>query len=139
MHPDPYENLEKKYKVGKIYDGTVTKVVDYGAFVKLEEGLEGLVHQSSLSWTKKNIHPSKILSSSQKIKVKVIELDTEKRRISLSYKDTLENPWTAFTKKYSTGSVVNTKIKNIADFALFVSIENSEFDGMIHQNDISWN
>ena len=138
MHPDPYENLEKKYKVGKIYDGMVTKVVDYGAFVKLEEGLEGLVHQSSLSWTKKNIHPSKILSSSQKIKVKVIELDTEKRRISLSYKDTLENPWAAFTKKYSTGSVVNTKIKNIADFALFVSIENSEFDGMIHYKDLSW-
>jgi len=138
MHPDPYENLEKKYKVGKIYDGTVTKVVDYGAFVKLEEGLEGLVHQSCLSWTKKNIHPSKILSSSQKIKVKVIELDTEKRRISLSYKDTLENPWTAFIKKYPAGSIVNTKIKNIADFALFVSIENSEFDGMIHYKDISW-
>ena len=138
MHPDPYENLEKKYKVGKIYDGTVTKVVDYGAFVKLEEGLEGLVHQSCLSWTKKNIHPSKILSSSQKIKVKVIELDTEKRRISLSYKDTLENPWAAFIKKYPTGSIVNTKIKNIADFALFVSIENSEFDGMIHYKDISW-
>ena len=138
MHPDPYENLEKKYKVGKIYDGTVTKVVDYGAFVKLEEGLEGLVHQTSLSWTKKNIHPSKILSSSQKIKVKVIELDTEKRRISLSYKDTLENPWAAFIKKYPTGSIVNAKIKNIADFALFVSIENSEFDGMIHYKDISW-
>ena len=138
MHPDPYENLEKKYEVGKIYDGTVTKIVDYGAFVKLQEGLEGLVHQSSLSWTKKNIHPSKILSSSQKIKVKVIELDTEKRRISLSYKDTLENPWTAFTKKYEVGSIVNTKVKNIADFALFVSIENSEFDGMIHYKDISW-
>ena len=138
MHPDPYENLEKKYEIGKIYDGTVTKIVDYGAFVKLQEGLEGLVHQSSLSWTKKNIHPSKILSSSQKIKVKVIELDTEKRRISLSYKDTLENPWTAFTKKYEVGSIVNTKVKNIADFALFVSIENSEFDGMIHYKDISW-
>ena len=138
MHPDPYENLEKKYEVGKIYDGTVTKIVDYGAFVKLQEGLEGLVHQSSLSWTKKNIHPSKILSSSQKIKVKVIELDTDKRRISLSYKDTLENPWTAFTKKYKVGSIVNTKVKNIADFALFVSIENSEFDGMIHYKDISW-
>ena len=138
MHPDPYENLEKKYEVGKIYDGTVTKIVDYGAFVKLQEGLEGLVHQSSLSWTKKNIHPSKILSSSQKIKGKVIELDTEKRRISLSYKDTLENPWTAFTKKYEVGSIVNTKVKNIADFALFVSIENSEFDGMIHYKDISW-
>ena len=138
MHPDPYENLEKKYKVGKIYDGTVTKVVDYGAFVKLEEGLEGLVHQSCLSWTKKNIHPSKILSSSQKIKVKVIELDTEKRRISLSYKDTLENPWSSFIKKYPAGSIVNTKIKNVADFALFASIENSEFDGMIHYKDISW-
>ena len=138
MHPDPYENLEKKYQVGKIYDGTVTKIVDYGAFVKLQEGLEGLVHQSSLSWTKKNIHPSKILSSSQKIKVKVIELDTTKRRISLSYKDTQENPWTAFTNKYKAGSVVNTRIKNIADFALFVSIENSEFDGMIHYKDISW-
>ena len=138
MHPDPYENLEKKYEVGKIYDGTVTKIVDYGAFVKLQEGLEGLVHQSSLSWTKKNIHPSKILSSSQKKKVKVIELDTDKRRISLSYKDTLENPWTAFTKKYEVGSIVNTKVKNIADFALFVSIENSEFDGMIHYKDISW-
>ena len=135
---DPYDNLEKKYEIGKIYDGTVTKIVDYGAFVKLQEGLEGLVHQSSLSWTKKNVHPSKILSSSQKIKVKVIELDTEKRRISLSYKDTLENPWTAFTKKYQVGSIVNTKIKNIADFALFVSIENSEFDGMIHYKDISW-
>jgi len=138
MHPDPYENLEKKYKVGQIYDGTVTKIVDYGAFVKLQEGLEGLVHQSSLSWTKKNIHPSKILSSSQKIKVKVIELDTEKRRISLSYKDTLENPWTLFIKKYPNGSTVNTKVKNIADFALFVSIEDTEFDGMIHYKDISW-
>ena len=138
MHPDPYENLEKKYQVGKIYDGIVTKIVDYGAFVKLQEGLEGLVHQSHLSWTKKNIHPSRILSSSQKIKVKVIEIDTEKRRMSLSYKDTLENPWTSFVKKYPTGSIVNTKIKNIADFALFVSIENSEFDGMIHYKDISW-
>ena len=138
MHPDPYENLEKKYQVGKIYDGTVTKIVDYGAFVKLQEGLEGLVHQSSLSWTKKNIHPSKILSSSQKIKVKVIELDTEKRRISLSYKDTLENPWTSFIKKYPNGTTVNTKVKNIADFGLFVSIEDTEFDGMIHYKDISW-
>ena len=138
MHPDPYDNLEKKYQVGKVYDGTVTKIVDYGAFVKLQEGLEGLVHQSSLSWTKKNIHPSKILSSSQKIKVKVIELDTEKRRISLSYKDTQENPWTSFIKKYPVGSIVNTRIKNIADFALFVSIENSDFDGMIHYKDISW-
>ena len=138
MHPDPYDALEKKYQVGKVYDGTVTKIVDYGAFVKLQEGLEGLVHQSHLSWTKKNVHPSKILSSSQKIKVKVIELDTEKRRISLSYKDTLENPWNSFLKKYPIGSIVNANIKNIADFALFVSIESSQFDGMIHYKDISW-
>ena len=86
----------------------------------------------------KNIHPSKILSSSQKIKVKFVELDTEKRRISLSYKDTLENPWTSFIKKYPNGTTVNTKVKNIADFGLFVSIEDTEFDGMIHYKDISW-
>ena len=99
MHSDPYESLEKKYKVGEIYDGMVTKVVDYGVFVRLEEGLEGLVHQSELSWTKKNVHPSKLLSTSQKIKVKIMEIDPEKRRISLSYKQTQDNPWDNFLKK----------------------------------------
>ena len=138
MHSDPYENLEKKYKVGEIYEGVVTKVVDYGAFVRLEEGLEGLVHQSELSWTKKNVHPSKLLSSSQKIKTKIIEIDSEKRRISLSYKQTLENPWNNFIKKYSVGSTVNATVKSISDFALFVSIEDTEFTGMIHYKDISW-
>ncbi len=138
MHSDPYENLEKKYKVGEIYEGVVQKVVEYGAFVKLEEGLEGLVHQSELSWTKKNVHPSKLLSSSQKIKTKIIEIDSEKRRISLSYKQTLENPWNNFIKKYSVGSTVNATVKSISDFALFVSIEDTEFTGMIHYKDISW-
>ena len=138
MHSDPYESLEKKYKIGDTYDGMVTKVVDYGVFVRLEEGLEGLVHQSELSWTKKNVHPSKLLSTSQKIKVKIMEIDPEKRRISLSYKQTLENPWDNFTKKYSSGSIVNVTVKSFSDFALFVSIEDTEFVGMIHYKDISW-
>ena len=138
MHSDPYESLEKKYKVGEIYDGMVTKVVDYGVFVRLEEGLEGLVHQSELSWTKKNVHPSKLLSTSQKIKVKIMEIDPEKRRISLSYKQTQDNPWDNFLKKYSSGSTVNVTVKSLSDFALFVSIEDTEFVGMIHYKDISW-
>ena len=106
--------------------------------MRLEEGLEGLVHQSELSWTKKNVHPSKLLSSSQKIKTKIIEIDSEKRRISLSYRQTLENPWNNFIKKYSVGSTVNATVKSISDFALFVSIEDTEFTGMIHYKDISW-
>tara|TARA_Y100000590_G_scaffold91836_1_gene103757 strand:- start:952 stop:2694 length:1743 start_codon:yes stop_codon:yes gene_type:complete len=138
MHTDPYKDLEKKYKVDKVYKGIVTKCVDYGAFVKLEEGLEGLVHQSELSWTKKNIQTNKVLSPSQEIQVKVIELDMEKKRISLSYKQTLENPWNSFLKKNPVGSVVETKVENIADFGLFVSLENSELIGMIHYKDISW-
>ena len=146
LHPDPFENLEKKYEVGKIYDGVVSKVVDYGAFIKLvgsdgkvEEGLEGLCHQSTLSHTKKNIQPSKVLSSSQKVKVKILELDKAKRRISMSYKDTMENPWDTFIKNYPISSVVKGKIKNVAEFGLFVSIENSELTGLIHWKDISYN
>ena len=146
LHPDPFENIEKKYEVGKIYDGVVSKVVDYGAFIKLvgsdgkvEEGLEGLCHQSTLSHTKKNIQPSKVLSSSQKVKVKILELDKAKRRISMSYKDTMENPWDTFIKNYPISSVVKGKIKNVAEFGLFVSIENSELTGLIHWKDISYN
>ena len=146
LHPDPFENIEKKYEVGKIYDGVVSKVVDYGAFIKLvgsdgkvEEGLEGLCHQSTLSHTKKNIQPSKVLSSSQKVKVKILELDKAKRRISMSYKDTMENPWDSFIKNYPISSVVKGKIKNVAEFGLFVSIENSELTGLIHWKEISYN
>ena len=139
MHADPYENIEKKYKVNNNYKGIVTKCVDYGAFVKLEEGLEGLIHQSELSWTKKNAQSSKILSPSQEVEVKIIELDSEKKRISLSYRQTLENPWNSFEKKSPVGSIVKSKVINITDFGLFVSIENSDLVGMIHYKDITWN
>ena len=139
MSADPYKNIEKKYKINEVYNGVVTKCVDYGVFVKLEEGLEGLVHQSELSYLRKNIQPSKVLSPSQEIKVKVIELDSEKRRISLSFKQTLQNPWDAFIKKYPVGSTVNTKVTNISDFGVFVLIDSSELVGMIHYKDISWN
>tara|TARA_B100000959_G_scaffold31202_1_gene29805 strand:- start:1701 stop:3446 length:1746 start_codon:yes stop_codon:yes gene_type:complete len=145
LFPDPFENIEKRYEVGKIYDGVVSKVVDYGAFIKLvgkdgkvEEGLEGLCHQSTLSHTKKNIQPSKVLSSSQKVRVKILELDKTKRRISMSYKDTMENPWDAFIKNYPISSIVKGKIKNVAEFGVFVSIENSELTGLIHWKDISY-
>ena len=147
MHTDPYKSLDKKFKVNSIYKGLVTKCVDYGCFIRLknpktnepEEGLEGLVHQSELSWTKKNIQPSKVLSPSQEINVKIIEMDPEKKRISLSYKQTLKNPWSDFVEKTPVGSILNTKIVNITDFGLFVSLENSELVGMIHHKDISWN
>ena len=138
MHPDPYENLEKKFKLNEVYKGTVTKCVDYGAFVRLGEGLEGLVHSSELDWTKKNINPNKILSPSQEIKVKIIEIDVEKRRISLSYKATLENPWDKLLKDNSVGSIVTAKVKNITDFGVFLSIENSGLNGLLHYKDISW-
>ena len=146
MHADPYENLEKKFKVNNIYKGVVTKCLDYGCFIRLknpktnelEEGLEGLVHQSELSWAKKNIHPSKVLSPSQEINVKIIEMDSEKKRISLSYKQTLDNPWSAFVEKTPVGAVVNAKVVNTTDFGLFLSLENSDLVGMVHKNDISW-
>ncbi len=138
MHPDPYENLEKQFKLNEVYKGIVTKCVDYGAFVRLGEGLEGLVHSSELDWTKKNINPSKILSPSQEINVKVIEIDAEKRRISLSYKSTLENPWDKLVKDNPVGSIVSAKVKNITDFGIFLTIENSNLIGLLHYKDISW-
>ena len=138
LYTDPYDDLEKKYKLNQIYKGVVTKCVEYGCFVKLEEGLEGLVHQSMLSFTNKNIQPNKVLSPSQEISVKVIELDKIKRRISLSYKDTLENPWKTLTEKTPVGSVVQAEVKNITEFALFCSIENTDLIGMCHKNDASW-
>jgi len=138
MHPDPYENLEKKFKLNEVYKGVVTKCVEYGAFVRLGEGLEGLVHSSELDWNKKNISPNKILSPSQEIKVKIIEIDAEKRRISLSYKATLENPWDKLLKNNPVGSIIKAKVKNIADFGIFLNIENSSLNGLLHYKDISW-
>ena len=136
---DPYVKVINNYDIGKIYPATITKVQDYGCFAKLEDGLEGLIHQSELSWTKKNIHPGKVLSTSQKIEVQVLEKDTEKRRLSLSYKNTLMNPWEKFKKDYKINDQGEGVVKNITDFALFISISNSELVGMIHYKDISWN
>ena len=138
MHPDPYEKLEKKFKLNEVYKGVVTKCVEYGAFVRLGEGLEGLVHSSEIDWTRKNVNPSKVLSPSQEISVKIIEIDAEKRRISLSYKATLENPWEKLVRESPVGSIVNAKVKNIADFGIFLNIENSSLSGLLHYKDISW-
>jgi len=136
---DPYSKIINKYEIGKKYPAIVTKVLDYGCFAKLEDGLEGLIHQSELSWTKKNIHPGKILSTSQKIEVLLLEKDIEKRRLSLSYKNTVVNPWVKFTQDYKVGDVSEGNVKNITDYGLFVTIKNIELDGMIHYKDISWN
>ena len=135
---DPYKKAINNYKEGKNYPAEVTKVQDYGCFAKLEEGLEGLIHQSELSWTKKNIHPGKVLSTSQKIQVQILEKDMEKRRLSLSYKNTLVNPWVKFIKNHKVGNEAEGVIKNITDYGLFVSVKNSELDGMIHYKDLNW-
>jgi len=135
---DPYAKIINKYEVGKKYPAIVTKVQDYGCFAKLEEGLEGLIHQSELSWTKKIIHPGKVLSTSQQIEVELLEKDVEKRRLSLSYKKTLINPWIKFAKERKVGDEYEGTIKNITDYALFISIKDTELDGMIHYKDISW-
>jgi small subunit ribosomal protein S1 len=133
---DPYEKLEKKYKIGGVYEGTCTKLMDYGAFVKLEDGVEGLIHNSELSWTNRNIQPSKVLSASQTIKVKIVTIDSEAKRISLSYKDTLDNPWKKIEDKI--GTTVNIKIKNITDKAIFGELD-SGLVGMLHYKEISFN
>jgi len=133
---DPYESLERKYKVGEIYEGICTKLMQYGAFIKLQEGIEGLIHNSCLSWTNRNIEPSKVLSVSQKIKVKIVSIDREAKRISLSYKDTLDNPWKALEGK--VGTVVDVKIKNITEKAIFAELE-SGLTGMLHYREISFN
>ena len=135
---DPYTKIINKYEIGKKYPAIVTKVQDYGCFAKLEEGLEGLIHQSELSWTKKKIHPGNILSTSQKIEVELIEKDIEKRRLSLSYKNTLVNPWKKFTENFKTGDKLEGSVKNITDYGLFVSIKDTELDGLIHYKDLSW-
>ena len=135
---DPYSKIINKYKIGKKYPAIVTKVQDYGCFARLEDGLEGLIHQSELSWTKKIIHPGKVLSTSQKIEVELLEIDPEKRRLSLSYKKTLENPWVKFAGSNKVGDAREGVIKNITDYALFIAIKDTELDGMIHYKDLNW-
>jgi len=137
LENDPWEAVADKYKVGEIYKGKVTNITDYGAFVELEDGIEGLVHVSEMSWTRKNVHPGKIVSTSEEVEVKVLEVDADKRRISLGIKQCTPNPWAAYIEEHAVGSVITGKIKNITEFGLFVGLTD-EIDGMIHLSDISW-
>jgi small subunit ribosomal protein S1 len=132
---DPYESLDKKYKIGSIYTGTVTKLMDYGAFVRLEDGIEGLIHSSELSWTNKNVQPAKVLSATQDVKVKIVSIDSSAKRISLSFRETLPNPWKEVKDK--VGSIIEVKISNITDKALFADLDNG-LTGMLHHREISY-
>ena len=133
---DPFENIERKYKVGEVYEGSVTKIMDYGCFVKIEDGVEGLIHSSELDWTNRNVKPSKILSVSQKIKFKIVNIDKETKRISLSYKATQDNPWDKI--KNQIGKEVKIKINNITDKAIFAELIDSKLSGMLHYKEISF-
>ena len=137
LESDPWEGAAAKYSVGQKATGRVTNITDYGAFVELEPGVEGLVHVSEMSWTKKNLHPSKILSTSQEVDVQVLDVDGEKRRISLGIKQVQANPWDAFVAEHGVGSVIEGEIKNITEFGLFVGLT-PELDGMVHLSDIAW-
>ena len=134
---NPYENIEKKYKVGETYEGIVTKIMDYGCFVKIEDSIEGLIHSSELDWTNRNIKPSKVVSVSQKIKFKIVNIDKETKRMSLSLKATLENPWKKIADK--VGEEVKIKISNITDKAIFGEIVDFRLSGMLHYKEISYN
>lgn len=137
LENDPWQVVADKYKVGEIYKGKVTNITDYGAFIELEDGIEGLVHVSEMSWTRKNVHPGKIVSTSQEVDVKVLEVDAEKRRISLGIKQCTPNPWAAYIEEHPINSIIEGKIKNITEFGLFIGLSD-EIDGMIHLSDISW-
>ena len=133
---NPYENFEKKYQVGEVYEGEVTKIMDYGCFVKIEDGIEGLIHNSELDWTNRNVKPSKVLSVSQKIKFKIVNIDKDTKRISLSYKATRENPWDKIKDK--VGKEVKIKINNIPDKAIFGDLVETKLSGMLHYKEISY-
>ena len=133
---DPWETIEGKYSVGGVYEATVSNLTDYGCFAELEQGVEGLIHLSELDWTNKNIHPSKVVDLEEKIKVMVLEIDHDKRRISLGLKQTKSNPWTEFANKYGLGDSVEGSIKSVTDFGIFVGLE-GDIDGLIHLSDIT--
>lgn len=138
LESDPWDGIGAKYPIGKKITGTVTNITDYGAFVEIEPGIEGLIHVSEMSWTKKNVHPGKILSTTQEVEVVVLEVDPVKRRISLGLKQTLDNPWTTFAQKYPTGTVVEGEVKNKTEFGLFIGLD-GDVDGMVHLSDLDWN
>jgi small subunit ribosomal protein S1 len=135
---DPWAAIETKYALGMRLKGRVTNITDYGAFVELEPGIEGLIHVSEMSWTKKNVHPGKIIATSQEVDVQVLEVDSSKRRISLGLKQTLQNPWEAFAEKHPIGSEVEGEVKNKTEFGLFIGLD-GDVDGMVHLSDLDWN
>jgi small subunit ribosomal protein S1 len=137
LQDDPWQSIETKYPVGQRFQGTVTNIADYGAFVELEPGVEGLIHVSEMSWTKKNIHPGKIVATTQQVEVQVLEVDPNKRRISLGLKQTQDNPWEAFLSVNPKGSTVEGPIRNITEFGLFIGLEGG-VDGMVHLSDLDW-
>ncbi|MGQ3111106.1 MAG: 30S ribosomal protein S1 [Brevundimonas sp.] len=138
LQSDPWDGVEAKYPVGAKYTGRITNITDYGAFVELEAGVEGLVHVSEMSWTKKNIHPGKIVSTSQEVDVVVLDVDSSKRRISLGLKQAQDNPWDAFVAAHPIGSTVEGEVKNATEFGLFIGLDN-DIDGMVHLSDLDWN
>ena len=138
LQSDPWDGVEAKYPPGAKFTGRITNITDYGAFVGLEAGVEGLVHVSEMSWTKKNVHPGKIVSTSQEVDVIVLDVDPSKRRVSLGLKQALANPWEDFIAKYPVGSTVEGEVKNTTEFGLFIGLDN-DIDGMVHLSDIDWN
>ncbi len=137
LEADPWEGVEAKYPIGTRFTGRVTNITDYGAFVELEPGVEGLVHVSEMSWTKKNVHPGKIVSTSQAVDVMVLDVDPNKRRISLGLKQTMANPWEDFVEKFPVDTEVEGEVKNITEFGIFIGLSN-DIDGMVHMSDIDW-
>ncbi|MCK5295818.1 MAG: 30S ribosomal protein S1, partial [Alphaproteobacteria bacterium] len=137
LETDPWEGAEAKFPIGTKFTGRVTNITDYGAFVELEDGVEGLVHVSEMSWTKKNIHPGKIVSTSQEVDIVVLDVDSQKRRISLGLKQCMDNPWEAFVENFAVGSEIEGDVKNITEFGLFIGLSGN-IDGMVHLSDIDW-
>jgi len=137
LQDDPWQGIEAKFPVGARFTGRVTNITDYGAFVELEPGIEGLIHVSEMSWTKKNVHPGKIVSTSQEVEVQVLEVDPVKRRISLGLKQTVRNPWEVFVERHPPGSIVEGEVKNKTEFGLFLGLD-GDIDGMVHLSDLDW-
>jgi small subunit ribosomal protein S1 len=137
LESDPWEGAQAKYPIGGKFSGRVTNITEYGAFVELEAGIEGLVHVSEMSWTKKNVHPGKIVSTSQEVDVVILEVDEDKRRISLGLKQAQQNPWEAFAERHPIGSTVEGEVKNATEFGLFIGLD-GDVDGMVHMSDIAW-
>jgi len=138
LEADPWDSIETKYPVGSRFKGRITNITDYGAFLELEPGIEGLIHVSEMSWTKKNFYPGKIVSTSQEVEVMILDVDPQKRRISLGLKQTMDNPWESFAEKFPKGAVIEGEIKNKTEFGLFIGLD-GDVDGMVHLSDLDWN